>query len=152
NGQPLTTRERLLAHQEEPQCASCHRAIDPIGFGLENFNAAGKWRTEDSFQAVDANGKPAKNGLKTWTIDPAAAFHKGSAFKDYFELRDLIAVKPENFARGLTESLIQYALGRPFGFTDEELATNIVQRAQKKDFTIREFIVALVSSKEFHTK
>ena len=119
---------------------------------MENFNAVGKWRTEDSFQAVDANGRPARNGLKTWTIDPAAAFHKGPAFKDYFELRDLIAAKPENFARGLTESLIQYALGRPFGFTDEELATTIVQRATKKDFAMREFIVALVSSKEFQTK
>ncbi|MGB8169130.1 MAG: DUF1592 domain-containing protein [Chthoniobacteraceae bacterium] len=152
NGKPLTTRERLLAHQEEPQCASCHRAIDPIGFGLENFNAAGKWRNEDSFQAVDANGRPAKNGLKTWTIDPAAAFHKGPAFKDYFELRDLIAAKPESFARGLTEALIQYALGRPFGFTDEELAKNIVQRAQKRDFAMREFLQALVTSREFQTK
>ena len=152
NGQPLTTRERLLAHQEEAQCASCHRAIDPIGFGLENFNAAGKWRTEDSFQALDSNGRPAKNGIKTWTIDPAAAFHKGPAFKNYFELRDLIAGKPENFARGLTEALIQYALGRPFGFSDEELATDIVQRAQQKDFAMREFITALVNSKAFQMK
>ena len=152
NSKPLTTRERLLAHQEEPQCASCHRAIDPIGFGLENFNAAGKWRTEDSFHALDANGRPARNGLKTWTIDPAAAFHKGPAFKDYFELRDLIAAKPENFARGLTEALIQYALGRPFGFPDEALATDIVQRAQKKDFAMREFVQALVASKAFHVK
>ena len=152
NGQALTTRERLLAHQEQPQCASCHRAIDPIGFGLENFNAAGKWRTEDSFQAVDANGKPNPKLIKTWTIDPAAVIHNGPAFKDYFELRDLIAAKPESFARGLTEALIQYALGRPFGFTDEELATTIVQRSQKKDFAMREFVQSLVASKEFHTK
>lgn len=152
NGQALTTRERLLAHQEQPQCASCHRAIDPIGFGLENFNAAGKWRTEDSFQAVDANGKPNPKLIKTWTIDPAAVFHKGPAFKDYFELRNLIAAKPESFARGLTEALIQYALGRPFGFTDEELATTIVQRSHKKDFALREFVQSLVASKEFHTK
>jgi hypothetical protein len=152
NGKPLTTRERLLAHQEEPQCASCHRAIDPIGFGLENFNTAGKWRTEDSFQAVDATGRPAKNGLKTWTIDPGAAFYKGPAFRDYFELREIIAAKPEKFARGLTEALIQYALGRPFGFTDEDLAAGIVQRSQNKDFALREFIVALVSSRAFQIK
>lgn len=152
NGKALTTRERLLAHQEEPQCASCHRAIDPIGFGLENFNAAGKWRTEDSFQALDANGRPARNGLKTWTIDPAAAFHKGPAFKDYFELRDIIASKTPSFARSLTEALIQYALGRPYGFTDEDLASDIVQRAEKKSFAISEFIHALVTSKEFQSK
>ena len=152
NGQPLTTRERLLAHQEEPQCASCHRAIDPIGFGLENFNAAGKWRTEDRFQAVDANGKPNPKLLKTWTIDPAAAFHRGNAFRDYFELRDMIAAKPERFARGFSEALIQYALGRPFGFTDEDLATDIVQSSQQKNFSLRQFIQTLVASKTFHLK
>ena len=152
NGQPLTTRERLLAHQEEPQCASCHRAIDPIGFGLENFNAAGKWRTEDRFQAVDANGKPNPKLLKTWTIDPAAAFHRGNAFRDYFELRDMIAAKPERFARGFSEALIQYALGRPFGFTDEDLATDIVQSSQQKNFSLRQFIQTLVASKAFHLK
>jgi hypothetical protein len=48
--------------------------------------------------------------------------------------------------------LIQYALGRPFGFADEALATDIVQRAQKKDFAMREFVQALVASKAFHVK
>ena len=75
-GQILTTRERLLAHQEEAQCASCHRKIDPIGFGLENFNAAGKWRTEDSYQARDGRGRGVGK-RKTWTIDASGAFHKG---------------------------------------------------------------------------
>ena len=152
NGQLLTTRERLLAHQEQPQCASCHRAIDPIGFGLENFNTVGKWRTEDSFQAVDANGKPNPKLIKHWTIDPAAALHKGPAFKDYFELRDIIASKPEAFARGLAENLIAYALGRPFGFTDEELAAGMVERVKTKNFALREFVYALVGSREFQTK
>jgi Protein of unknown function (DUF1592)/Protein of unknown function (DUF1588)/Protein of unknown function (DUF1587)/Protein of unknown function (DUF1585)/Protein of unknown function (DUF1595)/Planctomycete cytochrome C len=152
NGQLLTTRERLLAHQEQPQCASCHRAIDPIGFGLENFNTVGKWRTEDSFQAVDANGKPNPKLIKHWTIDPSAELHKGPAFKDYFELRDIIASKPESFARGLTENLIAYALGRSFGFTDENLAEEIVHRAKAKNFALREFVQTLVGSKEFQTK
>ena len=49
-GKLLTTRERILAHQEQPQCASCHRKIDPIGFGLENFNAVGKWRAADRYE------------------------------------------------------------------------------------------------------
>jgi hypothetical protein len=63
-GKVLTTQERLLAHQEDPQCASCHRKIDPIGFGLENFDAAGQWRTEDSYTALDANGKPDPKSTK----------------------------------------------------------------------------------------
>lgn len=142
--QVLTTRERLLAHQEEAQCASCHRKIDPIGFGLENFNAAGKWRTEDS----DGAGKQ----KKTWTIDTSGAFHKGPVFGDYQELRDLIAEREEDFARGFTEHLIEYALGRPFGFTDEDLANEIVSSAKTKQFAVSEFIHALVQSKSFRTK
>jgi hypothetical protein len=152
NGQLLTTRERLHAHQEQPQCASCHRAIDPIGFGLENFNTVGKWRTEDSFQAVDANGKPNPKLIKHWTIDPAGAFHRGPAFKDYFELRDIVASRPEAFARGLAENLIAYALGRQFGFADEDLAVEMVQRVKAKNFAMREFVQALTGSRAFRTK
>jgi hypothetical protein len=142
-GKPLTTRERIALHQEEPQCAQCHRKIDPIGFGLENFDAAGRWRTEDLRPDV-----PQKNRL----IDPAGAFHKGAAFRDYFELRDLIAAKPERFARGFTEALVEFALGRTFGFSDEDLANEVLERASKKDFQIAEFIHALVDTKTFHTK
>ena len=138
-------RQRLLAHQEEAQCASCHRKIDPIGFGLENWGAAGKWR------ATDHAGGKGKNG-KIWTIDASAAFHKGPAFGDYQELRDLIVGREEDFARGFTEHLIEYALGRPFGFTDEDLANEVVSSAKNKQFAISEFIHALVQSKSFRTK
>jgi hypothetical protein len=141
----LTTRERLLAHQEEPQCLQCHRKIDPIGFGLENFNAAGKWRSTELY--TRANG-----GRKDWPIDPSGAFHNGPKFNDYFQLRDIIAAKPENFARSFTEALIEYALGRPYGFTDEDLAQDIVKRAKAKNFAIREFIISLATSREFGRK
>lgn len=143
-GQVLTTRERLVAHQEEAQCASCHRKIDPIGFGLENFDAAGKWRTKDS----DGSGRQ----KKTWKIDASGAFHNGPAFNDYHELRDLIAEQEEDFARGFTEHLIEYALGRPFGFTDEDLANEIISSAKSKQFAVSEFIHSLVQSKAFRTK
>ncbi len=150
-GQILTTRERLLAHQEEAQCASCHRKIDPIGFGLENFNAAGKWRTEDSYQARDGRGRGVGK-RKTWAIDASGAFHKGPGFNDYHELRNLIAEREQDFARGFTEHLIEYALGRPFGFTDEDLATEIVSSARSKKFAVSEFVHSLVQSKAFRTK
>ncbi len=139
---PVSPRERLLAHQEEPQCLQCHRKIDPIGFGLENFNAAGKWRE------VDHDPKTRKD----WPIDPSGKFYNGPAFQDYFALRDQIAGKSENFARGFTEALIEYALGRPYGFTDAALADTIVQHAEAKDFAIREVIMALVTSQEFLRK
>lgn len=145
NDQVLTTRERLIAHQEEAQCASCHRKIDPIGFGLENFNAAGKWRTTNH-----AGGKGKKG--KTWTIDASGALYKGSAFDNYQELRDLLVDREEDFSRGFTEQMIEYALGRPFSFTDEELANEILVASKDKQFTISEFIHALVQSKPFQSK
>jgi hypothetical protein len=137
---PLTARERVLAHQEEPQCASCHRKIDPIGFGLENFTAAGKWRTED------------RHGKKTYDIDPSGKFHKGPEFSNYFEMRDLIAQKENDFARGFTEHLIGYGLGRPFGFTDEDLANEILSSAGDEKNSVIAFLHALVQSKAFATK
>jgi hypothetical protein len=152
-GKTLTPRERLKMHQEEPQCASCHRSIDPLGFGLENFDAVGQWRTEDSYQAIDAEGKPdAKQPKKTWAIDPAAEFYGGQAFKDFPEMRAIIASKREAFARGFTKSLIEYALGRPCGFSDEPLVNSIVKQSAAKGYGARESIHALVASEEFSTK
>ena len=151
-GQALETKERLRAHQEDPQCANCHRKIDPIGFGLENFDAAGQWRTTDSIMALDALGKPDKKTLKTWTIESAAALHKGPAFKDYFGLRDIIAAKPDAFARSYSEALIEYALGRPIGFRDQPLIDTMVREGAGKDYAVRQFIHTLVASREFHTK
>ena len=151
-GKALTTRERLLAHQESPQCANCHRKIDPIGFGLENFDAVGQWRTEDSYQVMDENGKPIKGAYKTWIIDPSASFHKGSSFRNFLELRDIIFAKKDDFAKGLSTVLIEYALGRPIGFTDDALVKEMMNTVKSRNYGFREFIHSLVSSREFHTK
>ena len=151
-GKVLTTRERLQAHQEAAQCAGCHRKIDPIGFGLENFDAVGAWRTADSYQVMDDTGKPVQGASKTWQIDASATLHKGPQFADYFALRDIIANKSDAFAKGFSTVLIEYALGRPAGFRDEPLIAAMLQRADKKDLAMREFIHALVGSGEFQTK
>ena len=143
--QLLSTRERLIAHQEQPQCASCHRKIDPIGFGLENFDAAGRWRTEDSYE------RPGK-GRKTWQIDPAGTFHKGPAFANYLELRELIHKRTADFSRSFSTALLQYALGRTVSFRDELLVEKMVSQAQRQDFAFRSFILTLVQSKEFQSK
>lgn len=148
----LTSHERLQAHQEAPQCASCHRKIDPIGFGLENFDPVGQWRTQDSYQALDAAGKPIPKAVKTWAIDPSGSLYKGPAFRNYFELRDIIASRREPFARGFSAALIQYALGRPCGFSDDPLIDAMVHQAEARQFAVREFIHTLVNSKAFHSK
>mgnify|MGYP000303455257 CR=1 FL=1 len=149
--EPLTKRQKLAVHVEEAQCASCHRKIDPIGLGLENFNAAGKWRTTDSYQARDARGRGVGK-KKTWDVDPSGAIYNGPSFADYFELRDIVVSRQDDFARGFTEHLIEYALGRPFGFTDEDFAEEVVQSAKIKDYAVSEFVHAVVQSKAFQSK
>lgn len=144
-GKLLTTRERLTAHQEQPQCAQCHRKIDPIGFGLENFDAVGLWRTHDVYERRGV-------GKKEWEIDPAGTLHNGPAFSGYFELRDRIAEKPERFARGFAEALLQYGLGRQVGFSDEVLLEQLMHDASQKNFAMREFILSLVQSRVFQSK
>ena len=141
----LTTQERLRAHQEQAQCASCHRKIDPIGLGLENFNTVGQWRTEDTYEVAGL-------GKKTWTIDSAGAFHHGPAFKDYFELREIIATRSDAFARGFSVAILEYALGRPLSYRDEPLIAEMINQSRRKDFALREFIQVLVRSDEFYSK
>ena len=104
------------------------------------------------YQLPDAAGKPKPESKKTWTIQTAATLHKGPSFKDYFGLRDIVAAKSDAFARGFSAALIESALGRPCGFSDEPLIEHMLNQSASNDFAIREFIHALVKSKEFHTK
>jgi len=154
-GKALTTRERLVAHQEEPQCASCHRRIDPVGLALENFDAVGQWRTEGSYTPVDTNGwaSPAMKALKkTWPIEPAGSFHGGPSFTSFEGFRQAVAARERDFARSFAKALVEYALGRPCGFRDEPLVESMVARAETKNFAIREFIHALVQSDAFRSQ
>ena len=142
--QLLTTRERLASHQKEPQCASCHRKIDPIGFGLENFDAAGRWRTEDYYD----HG----NQRRSWTINASGKLHNGPTFADFFELREQIESREEDFAKGFAEALISYALGRPAGFADYEMVEQMVEKAKKNDYRAREFFHVLIQGSVFQSK
>lgn len=162
-GDFLSARVLGKAHQEEPQCAQCHRKIDPIGFGLENFDAVGQWRDEEivrySFQnftdlekADDKDWRKKAPPQLTVAIEPAGTLPDGTPFKDYYELRDRIAERDADFARGFTEHLIEYALGRPFGFVDYNLADSILAQAEENDYAMSSFILGVVQSERFKLK
>jgi hypothetical protein len=119
---------------------------------LENFDAVGRWRTTDSYQLLGADGNPDPSSYKSWQIDPAASMHKGPHFKDYFELRDLIASKSEAFAHSFSAALIEYALGRPCSFSDELLVAEMLRKAHAHHLTPRAFIQALLESNEFRRR
>lgn len=144
DGQKLSTKEIVIAHQKEAQCAQCHRKIDPIGFGLENFNAIGKWRTMDDRKDVPKDKR---------AIDPSGKVYGGPGFKDYFQLRSIIRYQYiDQFAHGFAEHLAEYALGRRIGFTDQPLIEDMVAQAKQNNYAIPVFIEALVTNEAFRTK
>ena len=77
---------------------------------------------------------------------------KGPAFANFFELRDRISERKEDFAQGFIEALIEYGLRRPFAFTDDELASQIMTAAKTQDYQLVDFIHGIVQSKEFQSK
>ena len=101
---------------------------------------------------MDAQGKPDPKTKRTWAIEPAAALHKGPSFRDYAELRELIAQRADAFGAGFSKALIEYALGRPCGFSDEELIERIQRQVRPEGLGLRPYIHALVASPEFQIK
>ncbi len=151
DGEPLSGPELQRAHQEQPQCAQCHQKIDPIGFGLENFDAAGQWRATETVKVKTGKREKRLKEIE-FKIDPSGKFPGGSRFSDFFGLRDEIAKHEDDFARGFTESLIEYGLGRPFGFTDQDLADEILNATQNSGYNIGESVHALIQSKLFRSR
>ncbi len=148
-GKLLSARELLDAHREEPQCFQCHRRIDPLGFGLENFDAAGLWREVEVTEI--ASGYTVRKS-KEHPVDASGTLPDGTRFEGFFELRDALARRDKPFLRGFTEHLIAYGLGRPFSFVDEEFRDQILQRAAVERHTLSSLLRALILSREFQTK
>jgi hypothetical protein len=149
-GKLLPARELMLAHQEQPQCSQCHRRIDPIGFALENFDAAGRWRTQELTEFYKFYKVMQKQEF--FPIDATGTLPDSTTFNGFHELRDALAKREADFAKGLVEHLIQFGLGRPCGFSDDDLVHAILLNTKDKHYTPRTLIHALVLSKEFRTK
>jgi hypothetical protein len=99
-----TLREELLQHRRNRSCATCHDKIDPIGFGLENFDAIGRFRSDEAGRPIDSHG----------------ALPGGDSFRGPVELKQmLVRKKPEPFVRNVTERLLSFALGRKLEAFDE---------------------------------
>jgi hypothetical protein len=139
-GKKRSVRQMLAAHQDEPQCAHCHKRIDPIGFGLENFDATGLWRTEDRLNKAKVR------------INPAGSLYKGESFASYPELKALFVVKSDQFNRGLIEHLLSYSLGRPVGFSDQQLIDELQILMKANNNSIRALVQGIVQSKSFRSK
>ena len=115
----LTLRQRFEQHRDSPQCAACHDRIDPIGYGLENYDAIGRWRL------TDENGRP---------LDTVGELPDGEHFNGPAELKDILLSRKETFARTVTERMLAFALGRPLAYYDEPVIREITQAVIESDY------------------
>lgn len=127
-------RERMEEHRANESCAVCHRKMDSLGFGLENFNVIGGWRTQD--------GK--------FTIDPSGTLPGDLSFRSPVELMNLLAEqKSQEFCRCLTEKMLTYALGRGLESYDRCAVNKILEQLQSDNFRFSGLIESIVISEPF---
>lgn len=132
-----TLREQLEQHRANPSCAACHKQMDPIGLALENYDAVGRWRTEERGTPIDASGE-----LPT-----------GEVIKNPADLIRLIREKKsEQFARTLTEKLMTYAIGRGIEYYDRCAIDKILSETSKNDYRFKDLLLAIIYSDPFQRK
>src|SRR5205085_1348168 len=132
-GTKLSLREQLEKHRANPVCASCHSKMDPLGFGLENFNAIGKWRTQDGKFPIDASG----------------TLPDGRVFQGSIGLESLLRQDRDAFAQCLTDKLLTYALGRGLERYDKRTVKEIAARVAAENYRLSALVRAIVNSLPF---
>ena len=136
NKEGLTFRQRLEAHRTKPECAGCHKKMDPLGFGLENFDAVGRWRDTLDNTPVDASGTLAE----------------GASFAGPGELKRELLKRKDDFARTVSEKMLAYALGRGVETTDAPTVKALTDALAKNDYRSQTLIVEIVKSYPFGYK
>jgi hypothetical protein len=131
-----TLRQRMEQHRTDPACANCHAKMDPIGFGFENYNAIGAFRTKDE-------GFP---------IDPSGTLPDGKSFKGPAELKQIVKGKKELFSRCLTEKMLTYALGRGLEYYDRPTVDRINAALAKNDYRFSALVTEIVKSDPFRLR
>ena len=116
-GKNLTLRERLEVHRQKAECASCHNRMDPLGFGLENFDGIGRWRESDNGQPIDAAGK----------------LPSGDHFTGPEELKTVILKRSGEFQKHFVRKLIGYAYGRELNKFDSCVVDQCLKKLKEED-------------------
>jgi hypothetical protein len=128
-----TFREKLVQHAQDASCAACHRRMDPLGFALDNYNAVGIWREKVGDHPVDVSGE----------------LPSGEKLNGMADLKRVILLRKEEFARNLTEQMLIYALGRGLDFYDDCPVHEIVDQLKANDYRFSTLILEVVKSYPF---
>lgn len=130
---PQTLRQRLEVHRSKPECQGCHSKIDPLGFSLENFDAIGRWRDEETGAPVDASG----------------VLPSGQTFKGPVELKKILLGRKDDFVRTMAENMLIYALGRGLQLEDECVIRDVQKAAAAGEYRFSTMVLTIVTSHPF---
>jgi len=135
-GKVLTMRQQMEAHRANPACAVCHKVMDPLGFALENFDATGKWRTDDGGSPIDTSG-----------VAPDGFPLNGPA-----DLRKYMGSHPDQFVNTLSSKLLTYALGRGVEYYDAPALRKIMRDAEPGNYRWSSLVIGIVKSTPFQMR
>jgi len=135
-GVAVSHRAQLEAHRADPLCASCHTKMDPLGFGLENYDAVGRWRTTDGAFDIDATG----------------TFPGGKTFGTPAELKALLRSRMPQFTQALAERMLTYALGRGVEPFDRLVVKDLVAKTAADGYRIQALVQGIVASVPFQQR
>jgi Protein of unknown function (DUF1585)/Protein of unknown function (DUF1588) len=135
-GTEASMRQRFEQHRADPNCAVCHRMTDPIGFGLENYDAAGAWRTKDG----------------NFDIDTKGTLSDGRTFTGASGLKEMLRAQPDAFTRNFTEKLLTYALGRGLERSDRPAVEQIRGQLAADNYRFATLVTAIVNSRPFQMR
>jgi hypothetical protein len=131
-----TLRQQMEQHRKNPACSSCHSLMDPLGFGLENFDAIGGWRTHDG----------------NFPVDAAGALPDGRTFHSPADLKTLLKQDSDAFVRGLTQKLFIYALGRGLERYDRPVVNAIAAGMPAAGYKFSHLVLGIVNSLAFQER
>jgi mono/diheme cytochrome c family protein len=135
-GNSGSLRQQLEKHRSNSVCASCHSRMDPLGFGLENYDAIGAWRTKD--------GK--------FDIDSGGTLPNGKSFTKPAELKTILLADKDEFTRCLAEKLLTYALGRGLERFDRPAVQSITRRTAAEGYRFSSLVLSIVESMPFRMR
>jgi hypothetical protein len=135
-GSAGSLRQQMEKHRSNAVCASCHNRMDTLGFGLENYDGTGKWRSKD--------GK--------FDIDVSGTMPNGKSFQTPAEMRTLLLDQMPDFTRCITEKMLTYSLGRGLERFDKRTVESIGKKLAANGYPFQLLIHEIVQSLPFQMR
>ncbi|CAN5239074.1 DUF1592 domain-containing protein [soil metagenome] len=135
-----TLREKLAAHTANPNCASCHRKIDPLGLAFENYDAIGRWRTVEHVPNGTGENPP---------VDASGTLPDGRPFAGADEFKQHLVGDIDAFAIAFTKKLATFGMRRPLTIDDQDELLAIAGEAKPGGYRLRDLVESFVVSDLF---